>query len=1330
KKIQKIDRLARSLLIQGLLNDIYSLIDSNKTAKDLWDAFARHMLGSEYGEQDRKAAVLYEYERFKATEVEMLLGTYIRYLQVKDYNYYKIKMMLAKKDSDEQVLLAEDQAWIESGSDSDQEINANMVLWLKLKRFFQIQTKVLHPLKKPLLRDLKNTILEKDFKISEMEECVRNKDLEIEKCLECLNVYENKLHKMGQTNQAIHMIMPSKDTLYNGRKGIGFENPRYFKKAKDLRPSLYDEKVVGLGYTPMFLTYSNEALEIEKFKKARENKIEFAYDYGNLNASYVNEKIKFSDAYFQEIMNPNFKKINSLFQQTSPLKPYVSTMISEKIIIDLEDEVVSLLEKEKANLKTIESLKSKGFKSSENAIFDSENQSENYCHMVEKECDQVENSKVIAPGMFKLIVSQSVSPISMSKMSCDSNNVENLNTFSSVRRPKHSCVIRKKKGSSNTFPVDLSSVSHLKLNKDVNDILAKTCWHIVQICLWIINSGCSKHKTGLPKMKFEKDHLCSACEQGKIHQKHHKSKTDFALNKLLYLLHMDLCGPMHIESINGKRYVLVVVDDYSRYTWVFFLHSKDEASDVIISFIKKTQVNLQLQVQHVRTDNDVIFSMTMGMLESSRQKGILECLLDIQKKMASKQFSLEPGLSKLNEKGKSSNPLVLQVSETSKKDLEDLFQKFYDEYFDSSKIMKFSTTNVQSSNVEVPSHEEEVFHESSESFQEESSSSSLNDDVQQISKEVGVPSSNNQSISNNMIPNVNEASTSHNVFNELSEDAYFDASKSIIKTKWIFKNKKDESSLVIRNKARLVAVGFSQQEGIDYDETFAPIARIEAIRLFLAYVTHKDFTVFQMDTEILNGILKEEVYVGQPPGFVSKQYPDHVYALDKALYGLKQALWAWYDVLLKFLIDSGFQKDADHAGYHLDQKSTSGSVQVLGDKLVCWSSKKQNCVSISTAESEYVVIQVAQKKVKIAFENGDLSSRVELIPSKINEGFNQIIDFLNESSIKYALTVNPNIYVSCIKKFWTIVSIKKVNDVTRLQSLVDKKKVVVMKASIRDALRLDDAEGVECGKFNFSKYIFDSLVRNVDSPTKFYMYPRFLQLMIRKQVGDLSTHTTTYTSPALTQKVAKGDADKVHGEDVNAAGVVTKGVISTTDDAEELEPAKLQEVVDVVTTAKIITEVVTAASTTITAMDVPIPAATTADAHTLTAAPCRRRKGVVIRNPKETTTTSIIIHSKAKSKDKGKWILVEELKPLKKQAQIEQDEKYARELEAELNRTMDWDEVINHVKKKNVAGFKMDYFKGMSYDDIRLVFEKYFDSNMAFLQKIKEQIDEEDSRAL
>nr|GFC79234.1 hypothetical protein [Tanacetum cinerariifolium] len=225
-----------------------------------------------------------------------------------------------------------------------------------------------------------------------------------------------------------------------------FENPSYFCKAKDLRPTLYDERVINLEYTLMFLTHSDEALIIEKFKRARENKIEFAYDYESLNASYVNEKIKFSDDYFQEIINPDFDKIDSLFQQTSSLKPYVPTVILEKIIIVLEYEVVSLLEKEKVNLETIESLKSKVFESSDNVIFESKNQSENDCQVVEKGCDNVENSKVIAPRMFKLSVSQSVSPISVTKTSCASNGVENLDTLSNVRRPKPSGVMWMRKG--------------------------------------------------------------------------------------------------------------------------------------------------------------------------------------------------------------------------------------------------------------------------------------------------------------------------------------------------------------------------------------------------------------------------------------------------------------------------------------------------------------------------------------------------------------------------------------------------------------------------------------------------------------------------------------------------------------------------------------------------------------------------------------------------------------------------------------------------------------------------------------------------------------------
>ena len=131
-----------------------------------------------------------------------------------------------------------------------------------------------------------------------------------------------------------------------------------------------------------------------------------------------------------------------------------------------------------------------------------------------------------------------------------------------------------------------------------------------------------------------------------------------------------------------------------------------------------------------------------------------------------------------------------------------------------------------------------------------------------------------------------------------------------IGTKWVFKNKTDERGIVVKNKARLVVQGYRQEEGIDYDETFAPVARLEAIRLFLAFAVNHNMKVFQMDIKsaFLYGTLQEEVYVCQPPGFEDPFYPDHVYRLNKALYGLKQAPRAWYETLSTFLLSIGFTR--------------------------------------------------------------------------------------------------------------------------------------------------------------------------------------------------------------------------------------------------------------------------------------------------------------------------------------------------------------------------------------------------------------------------------------
>ncbi|GKF38944.1 putative ribonuclease H-like domain-containing protein, partial [Tanacetum coccineum] len=129
-------------------------------------------------------------------------------------------------------------------------------------------------------------------------------------------------------------------------------------------------------------------------------------------------------------------------------------------------------------------------------------------------------------------------------------------------------------------------------------------------------------------------------------------------------------------------------------------------------------------------------------------------------------------------------------------------------------------------------------------------------------------------------------------------------------TKWVFRNKKDERGIVVRNKARLVAQGYTLEEGIDYDEVFAHVARIEAIRLFFAYASFMRFIVYQMDVKsaLLYCTIEEEVYVCQPPSFEDPQFPDKVYKIEKALYGLHQAPRAWYKTLSTYLIENGFRR--------------------------------------------------------------------------------------------------------------------------------------------------------------------------------------------------------------------------------------------------------------------------------------------------------------------------------------------------------------------------------------------------------------------------------------
>ncbi|GJU94324.1 retrovirus-related pol polyprotein from transposon TNT 1-94 [Tanacetum coccineum] len=188
------------------------------------------------------------------------------------------------------------------------------------------------------------------------------------------------------------------------------------------------------------------------------------------------------------------------------------------------------------------------------------------------------------------------------------------------------------------------------------------------------------------------------------------------------------------------------------------------------------------------------------------------------------------------------------------------------------------------------------------------------------------------------------ATSAHECLSEEEPKKSCISCKTIIGSKWVFRNKRDETGIVIKNKARLVAQGYNQQEGIDYDETFAPVARLEAIRIFLAFATHMNFIVYQMvvKSSFLNGKLKE-VYVKQPPGFESGEFSNHVYKLDKDLYGLKQAPRAWYETLLTYLTKHKFVRgfdlkgysDSDYAGCNMDRKSTSTKAEYVAAVRCC-----------------------------------------------------------------------------------------------------------------------------------------------------------------------------------------------------------------------------------------------------------------------------------------------------------------------------------------------------------------------------------------------------------
>nr|GEW52305.1 hypothetical protein [Tanacetum cinerariifolium] len=424
--------------------------------------------------------------------------------------------------------------------------------------------------------------------------------------------------------------------------------------------------------------------------------------------------------------------------------------------------------------------------------------------------------------------------------------------------------------------------------------------------------------------------------------------------------------------------------------------------------------------------------------------------------------------------------------------------------------------------------------------------------------------------------------------------------KKAIETQWVYKNKNDEKGVVVRNKARLVTQGHRQEERIDYDEVFAFVARIEAIRIFLAFASYMGFIVYQMDVKsaFLYGTIDEEVYVSQPPGFVDPKFPNKIYKVVKALYGLHQAPRAWYATLSTFLEKSRYRRGA------------------IDKNLFIKKDKKD-------------IMLVKQK------EDGIFISHDKYVAEILKK-----IDFL---SVKTASTP--------IETHKPLVKDEEAADVD-----------VTPKTSHLHAL----------------KRIFRYLK---GQPKLGLWYPKV-------SAFDLEAYSDCdYAGANLDRKSTTRDVE-INLEEAQAKPYMMDlehpEKVLNMQDVNDEEPAEVEEVLEVVTAGKLITKVVTTAGATTTAeaIKVGVP---------------RRRRGVL---------------SKALRKQHQQLLYIQRLNDAVMKYQALKRKPLT---EAQARKYM-------IIYLKNMAGYKMNYFKGMTYSEIRPLFEKHYNYNQAFIEEVNEEV--------